>query len=412
MSGFQKKILLLILSVFICFSFALSASLSIQDTKDLITITGRVFFDTNANNILDEGEPGIPGVVVSDQIEAVATDADGNYRMEGSGGFGIVFISIPNGWTIKNPFWMKIESSSGQFNADFPLIQTGKIEEFAFIHASDPHLSKNVLSRFEKCKSIAESIRPAFVLMTGDLVHDALRVGEEEAEGYFELYKSETDKFPAPVWNVPGNHELFGIERNLSHISREHPFYGKKMYRHYLGPDYYSFNFGGVHFIGLDTVDYEDTLYYGRIDETQLGWLKKDLSFVPTDIPVVTFCHIPFFSAVQTLMGFMDSISSSNIIQIGKTTFFRHHVSNADAALELLKGCNYTLALAGHLHAKECLWYELEGNRIRFHQASAILGDVVYGGMRMASGVTLYRVKKSEIDDGEFIPLGKAQAEK
>jgi hypothetical protein len=407
-----KKFYLILLLVAVCFSFGLATPHLSHPASGRITITGCVYFDTNANSVRDKGEPGIPGIVVSDQIEVAVTNADGNYRMEGTGGFGIVFISIPNDWTARDSFWKKIETSSGQCIADFPLIQTGKIEEFAFLHASDPHLSKNVLPRLEKCKSIAESLKPSFILMTGDLLHDSLRVGEEEAKGYFELYKNEIGKFPVLVWNVPGNHELFGIERNLSHIIQDNPLYGKNMYRHYLGPDYYSFNYGGVHFIGLDSVDYKDTLYYGRIDETQLDWLKRDLSFVSPDTPVVTFCHIPFYSAVQTLRGFMDSVSSPNIIRIGETTYFRHLVSNALAALELFKGHNYTLGLAGHVHARECLLYELEGRSIRFHQAAAILGDVVYGGLRMASGVTLYRVKQGDIDDGEFIPLGNSQTEK
>ena len=51
--------------------------------------------------------------------------------------------------------------------------------------------------------------------MTGDLVSDALRVGEAEARGYYDLYLDEARRFPVPVWSVPGNHEIFGIERHL-----------------------------------------------------------------------------------------------------------------------------------------------------------------------------------------------------
>ena len=61
-----------------------------------------------------------------------------------------------------------------------------------------------------------------------------------------------------PVWSVPGNHEIFGIERHLSLVSPKHPLYGKGMYRQRLGPNYYSFTHGGVHFVGLDSVDIAD----------------------------------------------------------------------------------------------------------------------------------------------------------
>lgn len=101
--------------------------------------------------------------------------------------------------------------------------------------------------------------------------------------------------FKNPVWTVPGNHENFGIERDKSKVSIAHPLYGRQMYHHYHGPDYYSFNFGGVHFVGLNTVDIDDQWYYGHLDSLQLTWLERDLAMVPPTMPVVTFNHIPFF---------------------------------------------------------------------------------------------------------------------
>jgi hypothetical protein len=377
-----------------------------------ITITGCVFLDKNDNALRDQDEPGIPGVVVSDQVEVVATDQNGTYQIESSGGLGIVFISIPNEYSTRVPFWKHIERKSDQFQADFPLKKEQKTNRFSFIHASDPHLSKRILPRFNKFKSIVSSRKPAFVLMTGDLLHDALQVSEEEARGYFEFYKGEIEKFPSPVWNVPGNHELFGIERAYSLVSSSHPLYGKKMYRHYLGPDYYSFNYGGVHFIGLNTAHYHDIWYYGYIDKTQIAWLKRDLDFVSPGTPVVTFNHIPFYSAFQSILGIMDSRRSPMLIQIDGRSHFRHIVNNAGAAFNFLKKHNYSLALAGHLHSQESLSYELEGMRVRFNQSSAILGDVSFKGMHMVSGVTLYRVLDGDIDDGEFIPLDGTQEDK
>ena len=44
-------------------------------------ISGTVFEDVNKNNIRDEGERGIAGVMVSNQREVILTDEDGNYRL-------------------------------------------------------------------------------------------------------------------------------------------------------------------------------------------------------------------------------------------------------------------------------------------------------------------------------------------
>jgi len=406
-----KKILFAILSTALCMSFSLHTIHHTQAAIDRIEITGYVFLDENDNALRDDGEPGIPGVVVSDQVAVVATDQNGAYQIVGSGGLGVVFISTPNTYTARVPFWKHIDRKSGRCQADFPLKQNQKTDSFSFIHASDPHLNEATLPRLNKFKAIAESLSPDFILMTGDLVFDAIRVNEEEARGCYELYKREIEGLSIPFWNVPGNHEIFGIERHHSLVSSSHPLYGMKMYRHYLGPDYYSFNFGGIHFVGLNTVDYHDIWYYGNIPKIQLAWLEQDLSFVPPGVPVVTFNHIPFYSAFQSILGYMDSARSSMLIEIKEKTYFRHTVNNASDALNLLKKHNYCLALAGHLHATENLSYEMGGLRIRFNQSSAILGDVSYEGMKMISGVTLYRVKDGIIDDGKFIPLDKTTEE-
>jgi hypothetical protein len=101
-------------------------------------------------------------------------------------------------------------------------------------------------------------------------------------------------------------------------------------------------------------------------------------------------------------------MQSPMLIKIDGQNYFRHIVSNASAALNILKKHNFALALAGHIHSQESLSYELRGMRVRFNQSSAILGNISFRGMQMISGVTLYRVVDGEIDSGEFIPIDKA----
>src|SRR5437764_1052938 len=123
-----------------------------------------------------------------------------------------------------------------------------------------------------------------------------------------------------PLCTGPGNHENFGIERDRSHVSATHPLYGRGMYHKYLGPDYYSFNYGGVHFVGLNTADIEDQWYYGHVDSLQLAWLERDLALVPAAMPVVTFDHIPFVSTIEGLNGYMESPPAPSLITVrGKT---------------------------------------------------------------------------------------------
>ena len=365
-------------------------------------VAGFVFEDANGNGRRDSGERGLAGVAISNQHEVVESGADGAYRLTGPGS-GVVFVSLPGDHRAVGSFWKAVPPASSSTPLDFALAARPAPTTFTFMHASDPHVSPQSLVRLQQVRAIAETRRSDFVLVTGDLVRDALRVGEDEARGYYDLYLDEARRFPMPVWSVPGNHENFGIERHLSLVSATHPLYGKGMYRQRLGPNYYSFTFGGVHFVGLDSVDIADLWYYGHLDATQLAWLRADLERLSAGTPVVTFNHIPFVSAVDEMDGYRDDGAAPTLIKVGDQTVFRHTVSNFRDVLAVLRPHDWPLALGGHFHTRESIRYE-SAVRTRFHQAAAVVGptDNVVPAI---SGVTLYRVKDRVIDDGEFIAL-------
>ena len=253
---------------------------------------------------------------------------------------------------------------------------------------------------------MTDSLGPAFVLMGGDLVRDAMSQSESNARSYFDLYAAEAKSFRTPVWTIPGNHDHYGIIRSRSHADPANPLYNRGMYRQYFGPDYYSFTYGGVHFVGLNTADIEDQWYYGHVDSLQLAWLERDLSLVPASMPVVTFDHIPFVSTIEGLNGYMDTPPAPSLITVNGKTVYRHTVSNAGAVLAVLRTRCHVLALGGHFHAAEKVVYEIDGQRTRFNLAAAIVGPTSSAGLHFPSGVTLYTVHDGVIDDGRFIPLG------
>jgi 3',5'-cyclic AMP phosphodiesterase CpdA len=219
----------------------------------------------------------------------------------------------------------------------------------------------------------------------------------------------ERNAFRTPVYTVPGNHEVFGIERDTSHVAITHPLYGRAMYRRYLGPDYYSFTRGGVHFVGLNTVDIDDQRYYGHVDSLQLAWLERDLALIPPTMPVVTFDHIPFFTTFEMLNGYSDRPPAPTLITVNGKTVFRHSVSNAGDVLAVLRKRRHVLALGGHMHAVERIEYEMTGGKTRFNQVSAVVANARGAGLESISGVTLYRVRNGQIDAGRFIPLERAR---
>jgi predicted MPP superfamily phosphohydrolase len=363
------------------------------------SITGIVFVDRNANGRRDPGEAGLPEVAISDQVDVVTSDGSGAFRLSASSGFGIVFVSVPTGYRAVGPFWRSATDTA----LAFPLAPAPAAADVVFVHASDTHISPATVGRTRRLRALLDSLRPDFAIISGDLVRDALRVGEAEATGYYELFEAEARQIRVPVWTVPGNHEIFGIERGQSHVSPDHPLYGRAMYRRYRGPDYYSFNYGGIHFVGLNSVDIDDQWYYGHVDSVQGAWLARDLAVVPATTPVVTFNHIPFFTAVETINGYLDDPPAPTAITVRGKTSFRHAVANAGAILALVRPHPYPLALGGHMHVRERLRYE--GVPTRFELAAAVVGPSEASGLGFPSGVTLYRVHGGRIDEGRFVPL-------
>ena len=381
-------------------AFVLIAALGISPPRTA-EISGVVFDDTNRNGVQDGGERGIAGVAVSNQDAVVTTDAAGAFRLPGAG-TGVVFVSTPNAYRAVGPFWRAADAARP---LAFGLTRDAARSELTFIHASDTHISPASLARTERLRAMVDSIAPGLVLITGDLVRDALRVPEAEAVSYYELFAKERSAFRTPVFTVPGNHENFGIERDTSHVPATHPLYGRGMYHHYFGPDYYSFTRGGVHFVGLNTVDIDDQRYYGHVDSLQLAWLERDLALVPANTPIVTFDHIPFFTTIEMLNGYNDQPPAASLITVKGKTAYRHTVSNAGDVLAILRRHRHVLALGGHMHATERIQYEMAGVQTRFNQVSAVVGNSRGAGLESVSGVTLYRVKNGEIDGGRFIPL-------
>jgi len=369
------------------------------------SLYGTVYLDRNANGRRDPGEPGLGGVAVSDQRAVAVSDANGLYRLPDSDGSfsGLVFVSIPDGYAVVGSFFRAAPATTITA-VDFGLRSAPPARSFTFVHASDTHIAPASRARTVRLRALVDSIKPDFVVITGDLVRDALRVGEAEATGYFDLFVAEAALFHVPLWTVPGNHENFGIERDKSGVPTSNALYGRAMYRTRRGPDYYSFTRGGVHFVALNSVDIDDTRYYGHVDSLQLAWLAADLAAIPASMPVVTFNHIPFFSAMEGVNGYTDAPPAPTLITVNGKTAFRHTVSNARDVLARLAGHPYPLALAGHVHVREQL--RLTGIATRFDQVSAVVAPTPGPGNTFPSGITVYRVTSRTISDGVFVPLG------
>ena len=144
-------------------------------------------------------------------------------------------------------------------------------QEWRFAHLSDTHVHAGNVDRMRRALALAQSREPDFAVVTGDLNKDALRVDEATARGAWSSTRARPRRRRCRVRSVPGNHDIFGIERHLSLVPATNPVYGKVLYEQTLGPRYYSFDRGRIHFVVLDTLGIDDLWYYGLLEEDELA---------------------------------------------------------------------------------------------------------------------------------------------
>ncbi len=161
---------------------------------------------------------------------------------------------------------------------------------FSFVQISDSHIgfNKEGINR-DVAGTLKEAIArinalpepPDFILHTGDLTHLA---EADEFDTLDQLLKSVKTK---QIFYVPGEHDVTGDNGKL---------YLERFGKNTKGQGWHSFDFNGVHFVGLvNVVDIQQN-GLGALGSDQLAWLEDDLKDRPSDTPIVVFAHIPLWS--------------------------------------------------------------------------------------------------------------------
>ncbi|MCX7794190.1 MAG: calcineurin-like phosphoesterase C-terminal domain-containing protein [Thermodesulfovibrionales bacterium] len=316
------------------FSFAAYASTNV--------VRGTVFWDRNGNGIMDRGEPGIPNVAVSNGKEVVLTDGLGRYKLPAYEPM-IVFITKPSGYmpplnSNNQPQFYYIHYPSGSPSAirQYPAIPpTGPLPDplnFPLLKIEEKHKFTALIIGDTQTYTDEEIgyLRDTIVkeVYDTDAVF-AILMGDNVGSGYLSLYPrllSVLGGIGKPYYMVAGNHDM--------NYDSPNDYHSLDTFKRYNGPTYYSFDYGKVHFVVLDSVMYlGNRRYRGEIDNRQLEWLKNDLSLVPKDKLIVLAMHIP-------LVSFQDRYSTV------------HQVINRHVIYELLKD-RKVVTLGAHTHTLE-----------------------------------------------------------
>lgn len=260
------------------------------------TITGIVYQDSNTNSLPDANEPRLEGVVVSNGKDFAVTNEHGEFVMDEVRGEHIVYISLPSGFWYQNRFYREVSvPDEGNVSAEWGLVPQKQETPFYFAQFTDLHLKEE---NTEFARLFIERMNllkpaPAFVVGTGDLIYDALRISDPDAiEESYQRYVNIMSALRVPLFNVPGNHEHAGWGK--SGLSDDHPLYGLGAYRKYLGPPRYSFNYAGHHIVVINAHIHDPGTTWGYKDalsEEVAAWLKNDLSYISHERPILLFLH-------------------------------------------------------------------------------------------------------------------------
>ena len=116
-----------------------------------------------------------------------------------------------------------------------------------------------------------------FGITLGDIVEDRLDLLDD--------INVITGRIGVPWHYVMGNHDM--NKDTTTDILADETF--ERIY----GPPYYSFTYGKMHCIVLDSVYREGDKFHGELGARQLAFIKNDLAHVPDDTLVVFAMHIP-----------------------------------------------------------------------------------------------------------------------
>lgn len=356
--------------------------------------------------VLDESGVPVSGVVVSDGRQCVVTDKKGKYAIECDSAAAFLFVSVPAGYeAVGQPgygsypaFYISLEDAGKagkRFRADFGLRAVERSQrDFTLLLVGDPQSDGDgQIDRYERetiadmKSTLAGTDTYGIALALGDVV------GRGDAQSHSK-HKRAMGALGAPYYATVGNHDKDAYDYTGSHFSR------------FLGPRWYSFNVGDVHFVCMDNVDSFDEYkkgakYHAGFSDVQLEWLVNDLAFVGKDKMVFLFYHIPerdhaFHRNHDAVFGLISTYRNA-VTACGHTHFFQPYMETAFGTSEYILG-----AACGYFWRSHCAGdgvpngysvMKISGTEIvdayfkgtghdRNHQMRLYRGDDVFGGER------------------------------
>jgi 3',5'-cyclic AMP phosphodiesterase CpdA len=207
--------------------------------------------------------------------------------------------------------------------------RTSTAEPFFFIQMADPQFGFFTANQdfaqetvnFTRAIEIANRLRPAFVVVCGDLTH---RMGDSAQIAEYRQIASRLDR-SIPLFNVAGNHDL-ALPLSPASVAA---------YRRAVGRDYYTFERKGVLGVVINSSLFKEPQLAPAEAEAQDRWLRATLdSARASGKRVMIFQHHPWF---LTRAGEPDQ-------------YYNLPLARRLELLEMFRAAGVRQVFAGHYH--------------------------------------------------------------
>ena len=347
--------------------------------KIYINIVDKIDFEPSAGTtvfgLVSSEEGPVANVVVSDGTEVTVTDDKGIYELKSAKKWGYVFISVPSGYEVAAEgvfpqFYQTLKGAADVVEQkDFKLTKVDGQDRYKLFLLGDMHLANrtNDAAQFTQFTTdlnaymAQHSGQKMYALTLGDMTWDLYWYKNNYAlPQYRETINRQVKNLQ--IYHTMGNHD--------NDFMTTSDYDAAVKYVDCIGPTFYSFNIGQVHYVVMDNIDcsaYNGTdsrNYVMKLSNEQLKWLAKDLAYVDKSTPLIVAMHAQIYKPTST--GFA----------------FDHDSANTEALLAALDGYEVHF-VTGHTHKVYNITPDddvVKGRDIHEHNSGAICASWWWSG--------------------------------
>lgn len=347
--------------------------------KIYINIVDKIDFEPSAGTtvfgLVSSEEGPVANVVVSDGTEVTVTDDKGIYELKSAKKWGYVFISVPSGYEVAAEgvfpqFYQTLKGAADVVEQkDFKLTKVDGQDRYKLFLLGDMHLANrtNDAAQFTQFTTdlnaymAQHSSQKMYALTLGDMTWDLYWYKNNYAlPQYRETINRQVKNLQ--IYHTMGNHD--------NDFMTTSDYDAAVKYVDCIGPTFYSFNIGQVHYVVMDNIDcsaYDGTdshNYVKKLSNEQLKWLAKDLAYVDKSTPLIVAMHAQIYKPTST--GFA----------------FDHDSANTEALLAALDGYEVHF-VTGHTHKVYNITPDddvVKGRDIHEHNSGAICASWWWSG--------------------------------